>query len=48
VIAQQPQLARDYIAKARKQLEFIKEEEDKKIYNDQIDETEALIGDKQA
>jgi len=36
-------LARDYIAKARKQLESIKDKEDKKIYADQINETESLL-----
>jgi hypothetical protein len=43
-VAQQPQLARDYIAKACKELESIGDEEDKKIYAGQISETEALIG----
>jgi hypothetical protein len=43
-VAQQPQLARDYIAKARKELESIGDEEDRKIYAGQISETEALIG----
>jgi hypothetical protein len=42
-IADQPQLAKDYVAKARKELESIKDEEDKKIYANQINETEALI-----
>jgi hypothetical protein len=42
-IAQQPQLARDYIVKARKELESIRDEEDKKIYADQINETERLL-----
>ena len=42
-VAQQPQLARDYIVKARKELEFIKDEEDKKLYAGQINETESLI-----
>jgi hypothetical protein len=42
-IAQQPQLSRDYIAKARKELESISDDEDKKIYAGQINETEALL-----
>jgi hypothetical protein len=42
-VAHQPQLARDYIAKARKQLESIRDKEDKKIYADQINETESLL-----
>ena len=42
-VAQQPQLARDYIVKARKELESIEGKEDKKIYADQINETESLF-----
>jgi hypothetical protein len=42
-IAQQPQLSRDYIAKARKELESIRDEADKKVYAGQINETEALL-----
>jgi len=42
-VAQQPQLARDYIVKARKELESIKDKEDKKIYADQINDTESLL-----
>jgi len=42
-IGEQPQLARDYIAKARKELDSIRDEEDKKIYAEQINETESLI-----
>ncbi len=42
-VAQQHQLAREYLAKARKELESIKDEEDKKIYSDQINETESLL-----
>jgi hypothetical protein len=42
-VAQQPQLARDYIVKARKELESIKDEEDKKVYAGQINETESLL-----
>jgi len=45
-VARQPELARDYIAKARKQLESIRDEEDKKIYADQINETESLLNQK--
>lgn len=36
--------ARRYVGMARKQLEFVEDEEDRKIYGQQIDETEALIG----
>jgi hypothetical protein len=42
-VAQQPQLARDYIVKARKELESIRDEEDKKVYAGQINETESLL-----
>ena len=42
-VAQQHQLAREYLAKARKELESIKDEEDQKIYSDQINETESLL-----
>lgn len=35
--------ARRYLEMARKQLELVKDEEDRKIYGQQIDETEALI-----
>jgi len=42
-IAQQPQLARDYVVKARKELESIKDEEDRKIFSEQINETESLL-----
>jgi hypothetical protein len=42
-VAQQSQLARDYIVKARKELESIKDEDDKKIYAGQINETESLL-----
>jgi hypothetical protein len=45
-VAQQPQLARGYIVKARKVLESIKDEEDKKIYAGQINETESLLQSK--
>jgi hypothetical protein len=45
-VAQQSQLARDYILKARKELESIKDEEDKKIYAGQINETESLLQSK--
>ena len=45
-VAQQPKLARDYIAKARKQLESIRDKEDEKIYADQINETESLLNQK--
>jgi hypothetical protein len=45
-VAKQPQVARDFIAKARRELESIKDQEDKKIYGDQITETEALIPSK--
>jgi hypothetical protein len=42
-IADQPQLAKDFVAKARKELESTKDEEDRKLYANQINETEALI-----
>ena len=42
-VAQQPQLARDYIVKAHKELESIRDEEDKKVYAGQINETESLL-----
>jgi len=42
-VAEQPQLARDYIVMARKELESIRDEEDKKIYAGQINETESLL-----
>jgi len=42
-IGHKPQLARDYLVKARKELESIKDEEDKKIYAGQINETEAIL-----
>jgi hypothetical protein len=42
-VAGQPQPARDYIVKARKELESIRDEEDKKIYAGQINETESLL-----
>ena len=35
--------ARRYLQMARKQLELVKDEEDRKVYNQQIDETEALL-----
>ena len=35
--------ARRYLQMARKQLEHVKDEEDRKVYSQQIDETEALI-----
>jgi Cdc6-like AAA superfamily ATPase len=35
--------ARRYLEMSRKQLELIEDEEDRKIYSQQIDETEALI-----
>ena len=35
--------ARRYLEMSRKQLELINDEEDRKIYSQQIDETEALI-----
>jgi len=35
--------ARRYLEMARKQLELVKDKEDRKIYSQQIDETEALI-----
>ena len=44
--AHQTQLARDYITKARKQLESIRDKEDNKIYVDQINETESLLHQK--
>jgi hypothetical protein len=44
VIAKQNSSARDYIKKARDALKVAKiDAEDKKIYSDQIDETEALL-----
>lgn len=42
-VAPQPQLARDYVVKARKELESTKDEEDKKIFSEQINETESLL-----
>jgi hypothetical protein len=45
-VARQPQLAREYIVKARKELESIEDKEDKKIYADQINETESLLQQK--
>jgi hypothetical protein len=45
-VAHQPQLVRDYIVKARKELESIEDKEDKKIYADQINETESLLQQK--
>lgn len=42
-VAQQHQLAREYLAKARKELESIKDKEDRKIYSNQINETESLL-----
>ncbi|MFI5449623.1 MAG: hypothetical protein ACHQ03_07655 [Candidatus Bathyarchaeia archaeon] len=42
-IARQPQPARDYIVKARKELESIKDEEDREFYSEQINETESLL-----
>jgi len=45
-VARQSQLATDYITKARKQLESIRDKEDKKIYADQINETESLLHQK--
>jgi hypothetical protein len=41
--AHENQQARDYIAKARKELESIKDKEDKAIFTEQINATEALI-----
>lgn len=35
--------ARDFIKKAHDKLEFVTDQEDKKIYGDQINETEAMI-----
>jgi hypothetical protein len=35
--------AKRYLEMARKQLELVKDEEDRKVYGPQIDETEALI-----
>ena len=42
-VAQQPQLARDYVVKAQKEMESIKDEEDRKIFSEQINETESLL-----
>jgi len=42
-IAHQPRLAKDYLVKARKELELVKDEEDKNTYTDQINETESLL-----
>ena len=36
--------AKRYLEMARKQLELVHDEEDRKIYSQQIDETETLIG----
>lgn len=42
-VGRQPELAKDYIARARKELESIRDKEDRKVYGDQINESEALI-----
>lgn len=42
-VANNTKEARRYLENARKQLELIKDKEDRKIYGQQIDETEALI-----
>ena len=42
-VANQPQEAQRYLQNARKQLELVKDEEDRKIYAQQIEETEALL-----
>jgi hypothetical protein len=41
--ANDTQQARDYVAKARKELESVKDKDDRRLYADQINETEALI-----
>jgi len=41
--AKDAQEAIDYLAKARKELESVKDKEDRKLYADQINETEELI-----
>ena len=43
VTAHDDQQARDYVAKARKELESVKDKEDRAIYEEQINATEALI-----
>jgi len=42
-VANNAKEARRYLENACKQLELIKDKEDRKIYGQQIDETEALI-----
>lgn len=42
-VAEDSEKARQYVDKARQQLGSVKEEEDRKIYAQQIDEAEALI-----
>jgi cation transport regulator ChaB len=41
--ANETEEAKRYLDMARKQLELVKDEEDRKVYGQQIDETEALI-----
>jgi len=43
VTANNTEEANRYLGMARRQLELVKDEEDRKIYGQQIDETEALI-----
>ena len=43
VTANNPEETKRYLEMARKQLELVKDEEDRKVYGQQIDETEALI-----
>jgi hypothetical protein len=43
-VAKDTKEARRCLELARKQLELVKDDEDRKIYSQQIDETEALIG----
>jgi hypothetical protein len=43
-VANDTEEARRYVGMARKELELVKDKEDHKIYAQQIDETEALIG----
>jgi hypothetical protein len=43
-VANDAEEARRYLGLARKELELVKDKEDHKIYAQQIDETEALIG----
>ena len=44
VVAREYPLAREFVSKAREQLHVVSlDDEDRKIYSDQIDETERMI-----